>query len=302
MEAPLAHDAGGRDTEPPMSTNQGRLTQWLGARGHKWGTDPAELDLSLVERTVARAGKLFGEGRYFGLDVQGMENIPEPPVMIVSNHSGGTTIPDVWGFGVAWYNHFGTSRPIHPLAHEIILSTRLTGKFFGRHGVLRASRTIGAEVLTEFKRDLMVMPGGDRDTWRPYSKRYQVCFAGRTGYARLALKTGVPIVPVANAGAHETLIVLTDGQRMAKRLGLHKLARASIFPVHLSFPWGLTIGPWPHLPTPVTLRYRIGKPIDPPADYVPGTEPTDEQVKAHDDKVRAAVQTLLNQLKREDQN
>ena len=43
------------------------------------------------------------------------------------------------------------------------------------------------------------MPGGDRDTWRPYSKRYDVCFAGRKGYARLAIKAGVPIVPIANA-------------------------------------------------------------------------------------------------------
>jgi len=278
--------------------NQGRIAQWLHG-GHKWGTDPGEYEPALVAKTIARAARLFGDGKYFGLEVEGFDNIPPAPVMVVSNHSGGTTIPDVWGFAVVWYNHFGVNRPIHPLAHEIILSTKVTGKFFGRHGVLRASRTIGKEVLTKWKRDLMVMPGGDRDTWRPYSKRYQVCFAGRTGYARLALQTGVPIVPVANAGAHETLIVLTDGKRMARRLGLQRLARANIFPVHLSFPWGLTIGPWPHLPTPVTLRYKIGEPIYPTADLDLGTDPSQAQIKALDDKVRASVQTLLNRLKRE---
>jgi len=288
--------------EAQVSSNRGRLSQWLGGSGHKWGDDPGDYDPELVARTIRRAQRVFGEGKYFGMDVEGMDNIPEAPVMLVSNHSGGTTIPDVWGFGVAWYNHFGTGRPVHPLAHEMIMSTKVTGKFFGRHGVLRASRTIGAEVLTKWNRDLMVMPGGDRDTWRPYSKRYQVCFADRTGYARLAIKTGVPIVPVANAGAHETLIVLTDGHRFAKRLGLQKLARASIFPVHLSFPWGLTIGPWPHLPTPTKLRYKIGKPIAPPTGLEPGTEPSREMIKDYDAQVRAGVQTLLNKLKREDEN
>ncbi len=83
------------------------------------------------------------------------------------------------------------------------------------------------------------------------------------GYARLALKAGVPIVPLAHARAHETLIVLSDGRRFARALGLPAIARASIWPVHLSLPWGLAIGPWPHIPTPARLRCRIGAPVRP---------------------------------------
>ena len=56
---------------------------------------------------------------------------------------------------------------------------------------------LAGRVLHEYGRDLLVMPGGEQDTWRPYHKRYAVNFAGRTGYARLALTWGVPIVPRA---------------------------------------------------------------------------------------------------------
>jgi 1-acyl-sn-glycerol-3-phosphate acyltransferase len=156
-------------------------------------------------------------------------------------------------------------------------------------------------VLKEWRRDLLVMPGGDVDVWRPYSERYKVKFAGRTGYARLALKTGVPIVPLANAGAHETLRVLTDGAAVARWLKFPKLFRASIFPVSLSIPWGLTIGPWPHLPPPTRLRYRIGRPVLPEGGFgEPGEEPSNERVRAYDARVRRAMQDLLDQLRDED--
>jgi len=251
-----------------------------------------------VESTLkGRLGRLFGEGRYFELDVAGWEHVPTSPAMMVSNHSGGTTIPDVWGFLIAWYRRFGVERPIHPMAHEMVLGNGVTGPYFAQRGVLHGSRKLALEVLTAHQRDLMVMPGGDVDTWRPYSKRYEVCFAGRTGYAKLALMAGVPIIPMANAGAHETLIVLTDGRPIARALRLHELARSDIFPVHLSLPWGLAVGPWPHIPLPSRLRYRIGAPVLPPDTVPAGKEPSEELVRAYDGLVQSAVQGLLNELR-----
>lgn len=277
---------------------QGRLLKWLHKSQHvAWGTDPGEYDPEAVRETLPYVKKLFGPGRYFGIDVKGWQHMPDEPAMIVSNHSGGTTIPDVWGFMLAWYQNYGVHRPLHPMAHEIILSTRLTGEYFAKRGVLRGSRELAISVLRDWRRDLMVMPGGDLDTWRPYSKRYEVRFSGRTGYARLALKAGVPIVPLAHAGAHETLIVLSDGRRFARALGLPAIARASIWPVHLSLPWGLAVGPWPHIPTPARLRYRIGPAVLPPEPVAPEDEPSEELVRAYDASVQASVQKLLDELK-----
>lgn len=277
---------------------QGRLLRWLHRSQHvAWGTDPGEYDAEAVRTTLPYVKKLFGPGRYFGVDVKGWSNVPEAPVMIVSNHSGGTTIPDVWGFLSAWYQNYGVQRPLHPMAHEIILSTRATGEYFAKRGVLRGSRELAIAVLRDWQRDLMVMPGGDLDTWRPYSKRYEVRFSGRTGYAKLAIKAGVPIVPLAHAGAHSTLIVLSDGRRLAHALGLPGIARASIWPIHLSFPWGLAVGPWPHIPTPARLRYRIGPPVLPPEPVAPDEEPSEALVRAYDGMVQAAVQRLLDELR-----
>ena len=277
---------------------QGNLLKWLHKRQHvTWGTDPGEYDPDEVKRTLPMVKKLFGPGRYFGVDVKGWENVPDAPVMIVSNHSGGTTIPDVWGFLSAWYQNYGVHRPLHPMAHEIILSTRLTGEYFARRGVLRGNRDVAMAVLRDYRRDLMVMPGGDLDTWRPYRDRYNVRFSGRTGYARTALKAGVPIVPVAHAGAHETLIVISDGRRFARALGLPAIARASIWPVHLSLPWGLAIGPWPHIPTPARLRYLIGAPVWPREPVAPDEEPSEELVREYDAAVQSSVQRLLDELR-----
>jgi 1-acyl-sn-glycerol-3-phosphate acyltransferase len=290
------------ETTPQASSPKGSFLKWfLGDRGARWGTDPGEYNPTAVEETVSSMGRLFGDGCYFGLEIQGWENVPATPAMLVSNHSGGTTIPDVWGLLIGWYRHFGTQRPIHPLAHEIILGTEVTARYFSRRGVLKANPAVAADVLTRFRRDLLVMPGGDLDTWRPYSERYSVRFGGRRGYARLALRSGVPVVPVANAGAHETLFVLTDGRKIARALGLYDVARAEIFPVHLSLPWGLAFGPLPHLPTPARLRYKIGKPVELPPGAVHGQEPTDEQAGEYAARVESAVQGLLNQLRADDE-
>ncbi len=278
----------------------GSLLRWLHrkAGAPDGASDPGAYDPEAVTQILRFAGRFFGPRRYFDLDVRGMEHVPQKPVMVVSNHSGGTSIPDVWGFGFAWYQRFGLERPIHPLAHEMVLSTRTTARFFGRLGVLRAGRGVAGDVLTRWGRDLLVMPGGDVDTWRPYRDRYRVQFGGRTGYARTAIAAGVPIVPVANAGPHATLFVLTDGRRFAERIRLRELTRANVFPISIALPWGLAIGPWPHLPLPGTFRYRFGTPIAPPA-LAPGEEPSEALVLEVDAAVRAAVQGLLDDLRRE---
>ena len=160
-------------------------------------------------------------------------------------------------------------------------------------GIVRASRTISREILGTWRHDLTVMPGGDKDAWRPFSERYQVNFAGRTGYAKLALEMGVPVVPVAHAGAQSSLVVLSDGTPIARALGFHRLVRAEVYPLHLSLPWGVAFGPWPHVPLPVTLRYRFGLAIQPEQVTCPDG-PTEVQVRQLDAQVRASMQEQLD--------
>lgn len=277
---------------------KGRLMRWLYPDGVTWGDDDAEFDPGAVERARRWLGTLFGPRRYFRVEVAGWHHLPPAPAMVVSNHSGGTLFLDSWGLLWAWYTHFGTDRPLHPAAHEMILGNPFVGPFMAKRGVVKADRRLAVRVLSRWRDDLLVMPGGDLDVWRPFSRRYEVQFAGRTGYAQVALEAGVPVVPVANAGAHETFLVLTDGQKLARLLRLPELARANIWPVHLSLPWGLAVGPWPHFPVPAKLRYRFGPPIHPSrVGLEPGQTPTEAQIQAFDALVRAGVQKELDVLR-----
>jgi len=248
-----------------------------------------------VRRLHGRLGWLFGDRRYFRVRVEGWEHLPDPPVLLVSNHSGGTTILDAWGLWYAWNHHFGYERTVHALGHNVLFSNPAAARALAHMGIVRASHSIGREVLGRWGHDLTVMPGGDKDAWRPWTKRYRVRFAERTGYARLAIETGVPVVPVAHAGAQSSLLVLSDGTPIARALGFHRLVRAEIYPLHLSLPWGIALGPWPHLPLPVTLRYRFSPPILPPA-VEEGGEPREADVRALDEQVRAALQTSLDRF------
>ena len=262
----------------------------------KYGCDPGDLDVPTLLKAAGKLQGLYGEGCYFNLTVQGWEVLPPAPVLFVSNHSGGTTIPDMWGLMTAWVDRFQGDRIAHPLAHDMLFVAQPVAKLLARAGVLRASSENGRRALADFGRDVLVCPGGDREVWRPWKDRYKVNFSGRRGYAKLALRTGAPVVPVAHAGAHETLMVLSDGAGLARMMGLQKRFRAEIMPVHLSIPWGLTVGPWPHFPAPAHMRYRFGAPITLPAAH----DPTDSEVEELDRAVQAEIQRMLDQLQQEE--
>jgi 1-acyl-sn-glycerol-3-phosphate acyltransferase len=278
-----------------VNTGKGGFIRWVRESGgdKEWGSHPSHFDAAVVESTLRRMRFLYGhDNAYFKLRFEGWERVPDAPCLVVSNHSGGTTFPDAWGFAMGWYTQFGMNRPIHGLAHELVFALNQPGASFAKMGMLRAGRTLALEVLRDWKRDLWVFPGGDLDTWRPHRDRFKVRFSGRKGYARIAIKAGVPIVPVACSGAHQTLMVLTDGQRIARRLHFKELFRANIFPIHLSLPFGLGIGPFPHLPPPTTLRYRFAPALHPPK--FEGAEPSEELVAEFDAQVRAAMQAELD--------
>jgi 1-acyl-sn-glycerol-3-phosphate acyltransferase len=261
------------------------------------GNDPNAIDPDYVVRLTGQMRLLFGPRGWFRVDCDGWESLPPAPCMLVTNHSGGLMLPDMWGLGYAWVNHFGKDRLVHPLAHEMVFTTRTVGTALSRAGVMRAGRENTRRVLHEAKRDVLVAPGGDLDVFRPWKDRYKVTFGGRTGYARMALRLGVPIAPLANAGPHDTLMVLTQGRGISKRLHLKEYFRSEIFPISIAFPWGLAIGPLPHIPPPTHLRYLFGPAIQPESPTGPNGEPTDSQVIALDKQVRQAVQSLLDQLK-----
>jgi 1-acyl-sn-glycerol-3-phosphate acyltransferase len=152
-------------------------------------------------------------------------------------------------------------------------------RWVAKFGAVRASPARALAALAQGFA-VQVYPGGDHDACRPFSQRNQVVFAGRTGYVELARAAGVPIVPVAAIGGHETLIILGEGRDLARRLGVDRRRRLKSFPISLSIPWGLWFGPLPgYVPLPARIEIDVLEPIEPQAIAAASTAQIDAQVR-----------------------
>jgi 1-acyl-sn-glycerol-3-phosphate acyltransferase len=200
---------------------------------------------------------------YFRAEVRGLERIPEEgPILLVGNHSGGNMTPDSLVFLLAFNAYFGVERPLYILAHSLVTSWPVIGPFLRRWGVITAGPR-AARAALKAGAPVLVYPGGDVETHRPYRARHRIRFAGRKGFLRLARDAGVPIVPVVADGGQETYLPLTDGRRLAEALRLDRIGRLKVLPVSLALPWGLNVGDLlGHIPLPVKIRIEALEPID----------------------------------------
>ncbi len=250
-------------------------------------------DPQLIERVV-RLVESFA-APYHRAEVRGIERVPPGPGLYVGNHNGGAYSIDTFLFGAALFRAHGIAAVPYGLGHEVAISIPGLNELLVPLGAVRASHD-NAQRLFEAGHKVLVYPGGDLDSMRPFRHRHRVVFGGRRGYVRLALRAGVPIVPVVAAGAHSTLMVLDDGRWLAKLLGTNRLFRSKILPVTLCLPWGVAVLPlFPYIPLPSRIRIEVLDPIH--------FERTGEQAAADEDWVRecaalveARMQTVLTRL------
>jgi 1-acyl-sn-glycerol-3-phosphate acyltransferase len=108
---------------------------------------------------------------------------------------------------------------------------------------------------------VLVYPGSDLDTYRTFGDRGKIVLGGRKGFLKLALRAGVPIIPVVSAGTHEQSIVVLRGDRLARIVHAHAWARTEVLPLALMVPWGLAPAFVPYLPLPAQTTVAFGAPI-----------------------------------------
>lgn len=189
------------------------------------------------------------------------------PVLVVANHGfGGIVDLNVLAVAAA-LDDWGLDRPVVVLVHQLAWTLRagaLVEAFGGRPagpGVAQRALADGAHVL--------VLPGGDLDAMSPWTRRNEVHFHGRHGFAAVAREAGVPVLPVVTAGAGDTLLALSDGRGTARALRLDRLARVKAVPVTLSVPWGFTVGVaglLPYLPLPARMTTTVLPAVSPGPD------------------------------------
>lgn len=199
---------------------------------------------------------------WFRAEARHLERIPaKGPVLLVGNHSGGNLTPDTLVLTLAFTSYFGVERRFYQLAHNLIVQHPLAG-MLRRFGTVAANPENAHKALSTGAA-LLVYPGGDHEVFRPSWERHRVDFGGRKGFLRLALREGVPIVPVVAVGGQETALFLSRGEWLAKLLRLDRLARLKTLSISLAVPWGLNIGDFAlHVPLPAKITVEALEPID----------------------------------------
>ncbi len=285
--APAGTSAGDEQLNPIQ-----RLIQWrVGAAMEPH--DPSQTVLRLQQPLVDLLSKY-----YFRLEVEGWERVPDENCLVIGVHSGGALTMDAWTLVSAWHEHFQGKRHLHGTAHDVLMASPGLGDYFRAVGVIAANRkSVGAALETG--KDVAIWPGGEVDAMRSWFKRDVATLGGRTGFVKQAIRSGVPILPVATVGGHDTVFVLNEGKWLAnaldKVLGLKKTLRGSNLPIIAGFPFPLAVEILPaHVPLPAKIRTEMLEPIE--VDTDPDRAEDKVYVQKIYDEVHASIQAGMYRL------
>ncbi|MCB9745665.1 MAG: acyltransferase family protein [Alphaproteobacteria bacterium] len=203
----------------------------------------------------------------------GFERIPEGPALLVGYHGS----PALDAFLLAMLLYAERGQPPRGVGHQVLFRLPVTGRLVRGFGMLDGSEEAMARAVGEGEL-LLVLPGGTRECFRSSRTRYDLDWGRRQGYARLAQRHGLPILPFATSGVDELYRILGDGYRISKRL-----TGTDMLP--LCLPIGHRGAPFLP-PRPVPLLTRVGELI-----------PPGESVDALDAAARTAVEGLLQDIR-----
>jgi 1-acyl-sn-glycerol-3-phosphate acyltransferase len=269
----------------------GGIGGWVAKRAGDW-------DLSGQDEATMQRQKFFWNALvdyWFRMEMDGWENLPQPPVLLVGIHSGAPFVWDAWTVGVQWWRRFGQERPVHGTAHDALMAIPVIGRYFRAMGVLPAAPDSIATALAE-GRDVALWPGGEVDSLRPWSERDRANLAGRTGFVKMAIRAGVPIVPIATVGGADAMPVLIRGDRLSRALGLDRFLRLKVFPLAISLPWGIAPAALPQFPLPAKIRTRLMPPVE--LDHDAQRADDDEYVERKYREVQESIQSGMDALAR----
>lgn len=239
------------------------------------GVDP----YGIVRDDVARLFQplAFLYRHYFKVTVGGIENIPASGRgMIVGNHSGGWALDGMMVI-TSTFLDMEPPRLAQGMAEKFINRVPFGSFLSGRTGNF-AGTPANAKHLLNNERLLMVFPEGAHGTEKLFTERHSLVRFG-TGFVRLALKTGTPIVPTAVAGTADAIPTVFNLYKLAKLVG------APYIPIT---PWGAA------LPKPVPVHIEYGEPMRFEGD---GSE-EDKVIVGYVDEVKTRIAELITVARR----
>lgn len=286
--APHAAQSQGEKTPPVLSVAQPVADRIAHARADElFQRDPEYL---------ARWLPWFARySSYFSSEVRGLENLPaDGPVLVVGNHSGHWFLADACLLMQSFAARRGLEKPAYAVTYAAFFKMPWIGPFMRRIGCLPQDMT-GADAALDSGALVLDFPGGDWDAQRPWTFRNRIDFMGHKGFVRLALRHGVPVVPAVTHGAHQAVVVVSRGERVAQALHLGALHFHALALV-LGPPFGISPMPMAAMPSKVTLEFL------PPIDwshYGAEAASDDEVLRACYDEITGKMQQTLDRLNRE---
>jgi 1-acyl-sn-glycerol-3-phosphate acyltransferase len=155
---------------------------------------------------------------WFRAEWDGLEHIPRHGgALLVANHAG--AIPadaPVIMHGV----ETELGRPVYGLAEFLFRDVPVIGTLWSRTGGVTAHPENAYRLLHDDRQLVLVFPEGVKGTGKLYRDRYQLRRFGRGGFVEIAMRSGVPVVPIAVVGAEESMPVVWKSPRLAKLLGV----------------------------------------------------------------------------------
>lgn len=219
---------------------------------------------------------------WWRVTLTGVAHIPnEGRALIVANHSG--VLP--WdGAMIKW--GIATEHPARRQARLLILDMFTMLPFLQpwlrELGEVRACPENGERLLR--RNELVgVFPEGIKGVGKYFRDRYRLARFGRGGFARLALRTQSPIVPVTVVGAEEIYPNLARADFVGRPFGL------PYFPVTPFFP---ALGLLGTIPLPTKWYIDVGPPIAPA--YPPEMAERPMVVNEVTDLVRSTMQRMID--------
>ncbi len=182
------------------------------------------------------------------------------------------------------------------MADHMWFGNALTQSTFRRIGAVDGTRENALRLLRDGE-IVLTYPGGVREIFGGRFGREHLDWEGRHGFALVAVRAGVPVIPVAGIGVNNGIVFLTGGRLLGALLfrGVLRLGPAyagyrnplAIGVLPLPLPLSLAVA----VPFPCRLTYIVGEPLRPPQ---PLRGESEQQLAARFAReVEAAMRDLL---------
>jgi 1-acyl-sn-glycerol-3-phosphate acyltransferase len=205
------------------------------------------------ERTRALARAIYEPvySKWFRTKWEGLEKIPsDGGALLVANHAG--AIPSdapVIMHGIE--KELG--RPVYGLADYFFRTIPVVGTLWARAGGVSARPANAYRLLKEQRQLALVFPEGTKGTSKSFTDRYQLRRFGRGGFVEIAMRAGVPVIPIAVVGSEEAMPILMRLPTLARALGI------PYFPITANV---LAMGPLGVVtPFPAKFKLRVLDPV-----------------------------------------